>query len=56
MVTLNWHERSIHWSGYRAPCLYCTRSTVLRDELRRPAHKVCAEAAIERALKTAKAS
>lgn len=37
-----------HWSERQRPCIYCTKPTNLRDSRRRPAHKVCAEAALLR--------
>ncbi|MFE4329696.1 hypothetical protein ACFRQM_09590 [Streptomyces sp. NPDC056831] len=42
---LNWGAPA-HWSGQQRPCRYCDNPTNLRDSSRRPAHKVCAEAAI----------
>ena len=49
-----WHEgqlldwtASSHWSYTGpAPCRYCGRPTQLLDSKRRPAEKVCAEAAL----------
>lgn len=40
--TLDWRSNR---SGPPAPCVYCGRSTPSRDEIGRPAHKVCAEEA-----------
>lgn len=34
---------STHWSEQARPCRYCQKLTNLRDDSRRPAHKVCAE-------------
>ncbi|WP_030236968.1 hypothetical protein [Streptomyces sp. NRRL S-350] len=43
-VLLDWRAAR-HWSDRVAPCRYCGDLTHLRDEERRPAHKVCAERA-----------
>lgn len=37
-----------HWSAIAKPCRHCGALTNLRDELDRPAHKVCAEEVAER--------
>ncbi|MFB6963472.1 hypothetical protein ACFCYB_42695 [Streptomyces sp. NPDC056309] len=42
---LDWTSRA-HWSDTAKPCRYCAHPTWLRDRSRKPAHKVCAEAAI----------
>lgn len=48
-MILNWRNSDAHWSSYAQPCRYgCGFYTNLRDSKGRPAHKVCAEAAIER--------
>lgn len=39
---LDWRDRK-HWSTRAKPCQYCGGPTHLRDNQRRPAHKVCAE-------------
>lgn len=42
---LDWRDAK-HWDAARAlPCRYCGKTTHLRDDDRRPSHKVCAEAA-----------
>lgn len=41
---LDWTDG--HWSSKEKPCRYCKRLTRLRDSKDKPAHKVCAEAAI----------
>lgn len=42
-VILNWSNPD-HWGkGYAEPCIYCQQPSLLRDELGRPVHKVCAE-------------
>lgn len=41
---LDWRNSS-HWADAERPCRYCEWPTHLRDDERRPAHKVCAEAA-----------
>jgi hypothetical protein len=46
-VLLDWRDGS-HWSTRPRPCRYCGRPTQLRDSKRSPAHKTCAEAALER--------
>lgn len=46
MTSLNWRD-SAHWSNSPAPCVHCGRQTNLRDDSRRPSHKMCAEAAID---------
>lgn len=43
---LNWTD-SRHWSLDARPCRYCGGVTNLRDSARHPAHKTCAEAAIQ---------
>lgn len=35
-----------HWGGVDLPCRYCGFPTPLRDGKGKPAHKVCAEAAL----------
>ena len=42
---LQWGDRS-HWADLAKPCRHCGKSTHLRDNQRRPAHKVCAEQAL----------
>jgi hypothetical protein len=47
----------IDWSTHRtsgqpAPCIHCTRPALLLDDAGRPAHKVCAEAALAQLLQT----
>ena len=44
---LNWRDAS-HWSHLDGPCRYCGGITNLRDDANRPAHKVCAEAQLDR--------
>ncbi|MFJ5804826.1 hypothetical protein [Streptomyces sp. NPDC093093] len=44
---LDWSDGSIHWSRDPRPCRYCGRDTNLRDSKRSPAHKVCAEDALQ---------
>lgn len=44
---LDWRDSS-HWSYEQLPCRYCEIPTNLRDGKRKPAHKVCAEAALAR--------
>lgn len=46
---LDWRDAS-HWSERPLPCRYCTKPTNLRDSRRKPAHKVCAEAALAQQL------
>ncbi|MEZ0066730.1 hypothetical protein ABIA32_002742 [Streptacidiphilus sp. MAP12-20] len=41
MTLLDW--RTGHWAEAAAPCRFCWQPTHLRDDYRRPAHKVCAE-------------
>ncbi|MFD5031672.1 hypothetical protein ACFWM0_14840 [Streptomyces sp. NPDC058405] len=43
---LDWRDSS-HWSREAKPCRYCDRPTNLRDSRRSPAHKICAEAALQ---------
>lgn len=45
MTGLDWRDAS-HWSRTPRPCRYCSRPTQLRDSKRKPAHKLCAEAAL----------
>lgn len=45
-VALDWRSGT-HWNGGRkAPCVHCSKPTLLLDDGGQPAHKVCAEAAI----------
>ncbi|MGC0317528.1 hypothetical protein QBC98_006035 [Kitasatospora acidiphila] len=45
MPGLDWHD-SAHFDRTRdLPCRWCGRPTPLRDDQRRPSHKVCAESA-----------
>lgn len=44
-VFLDWRSGQ-HASERAKPCVYCGQPTNLRDDERRPAHKVCAEAAL----------
>lgn len=44
---LDWTHPS-HWSWEQAPCRYCGKPTNLRDSKHSPAHKTCAETALER--------
>ncbi|MFE3378806.1 hypothetical protein [Streptomyces anulatus] len=43
---LDWKD-SRHWSQQARPCRYCGGVTNLRDGSRKPAHKTCAEDAIQ---------
>ncbi|PYC80484.1 hypothetical protein C7C46_12315 [Streptomyces tateyamensis] len=44
MALLNWRDAR-HFDHTRdLPCRWCGRPTPLRDDQRRPSHKVCAEA------------
>jgi hypothetical protein len=43
---LDWTDRK-HWSWTAKPCRYCDKPTNLRDSKRSPAHKTCAEAALQ---------
>lgn len=45
-VLLDWSDRA-HFSGSARPCRYCGFDTHLLDSKRSPAHKVCAEDAIQ---------
>lgn len=45
MTGLVWSDRS-HWAAQAKPCRHCGGPTHLRDEDRRPSHKVCAEQAL----------
>ena len=40
-MILDWRK---HPTGPRRPCRRCGKGAVLRDDDRRPCHKVCAEA------------
>lgn len=44
-MLLNWRDPS-HSSTRERPCRYCGFGTYLRDSKQKPAHKVCAEAAL----------
>jgi hypothetical protein len=43
---LDWRDQS-HWSWTEKPCRYCKEPTNLRDSKHKPAHKTCAEAALQ---------
>lgn len=43
---LDWTDSS-HWSRIQKPCRYCGADTNLRDSKLSPAHKTCAEAALQ---------
>ncbi|MEU0275972.1 hypothetical protein [Streptomyces sp. NPDC006307] len=43
---LDWTD-SRHWHQQARPCRYCDQPTNLRDSQRKPAHKTCAEAALQ---------
>ncbi|WP_328427828.1 hypothetical protein [Streptomyces sp. NBC_00443] len=46
-----------HWDYDRArPCRYCDGLTQLRDSDKKPAHKVCAEAALDQQAEDAAAA
>lgn len=50
--TLDWRPAR-HWGGGKTlPCRYCGKPALLRDESGEPAHKVCAEAALDAAGKS----
>lgn len=45
LAAMDWRDRK-HWGGgRRAPCVHCGRGAFCRDEIGRPCHKTCAEAA-----------
>jgi hypothetical protein len=45
-IVLDWNDGQ-HWNGGKqAPCIHCGRPALLRDDARRPAHKVCAQSAL----------
>lgn len=44
---LDWRDGSQHWSDQQRPCRYCSYPTHLRDSRGKPAHKVCAEGALQ---------
>ncbi|MFC1410360.1 hypothetical protein ACEZCY_13950 [Streptacidiphilus sp. N1-12] len=45
---LNWRDPARHWNwAGPLPCRYCGGLTQLLDSKRSPAHKVCAEQALE---------
>lgn len=46
---LDWRSPT-HWSWDDLPCRYCGLDTPLRDSKGKPAHKVCAEKALEQQL------
>lgn len=53
---LDWTAGS-HWDhkGPR-PCRYCEQPTQLRDSTKKPAHKTCAEAALDQQAEDAQAT
>lgn len=44
MTGLVWNGS--HWAPQAKPCRHCGGPTNLRDDERRPSHKVCAEQAL----------
>jgi len=51
VIHLDWDD-PIHWNGgRRQPCIHCGRLALLLDAARRPAHKVCAQAALAALIK-----
>lgn len=48
MVLLNWSNPVRHWAWEAGACRYCGHPTHLRDSKGHPAHKVCAEQALDR--------
>ena len=45
-IILDWNDAT-HWNGGKqAPCIHCSRLALLLDDVRRPVHKVCAQAAL----------
>jgi hypothetical protein len=45
-IVLDWSGPG-HWSHNARPCRYCGQDTNLRDSKHKPAHKTCAEAALQ---------
>jgi hypothetical protein len=46
VIVADWNN-SAHWNrGRQTACIHCGRLTMLLDDARRPAHKVCGEAAL----------
>jgi hypothetical protein len=46
VIVADWSNGS-HWNrGRQAACIHCGRATMLLDDVGRPAHKVCGEAAL----------
>ncbi|MEU9132818.1 bifunctional DNA primase/polymerase [Kitasatospora sp. NPDC048540] len=43
MAALDWHDAAHYDRASALPCRHCGSPTLLRDDQRRPAHKVCAE-------------
>lgn len=41
---LDWRDRS-HWATKAGSCIHCGAPTHLRDDKKKPSHKVCAEQA-----------
>jgi hypothetical protein len=52
LIVLDWSDPidwrdPVHWNrGRQAPCVHCGKPALLLDAAGRPAHKVCAEAAL----------
>lgn len=46
-LVLDWRGLE-HWSWTDRPCRYCGFDTPLRDSKGKPAHKVCAEFAVQK--------
>ena len=45
-IVLDWNSGQ-HWNGGKqAACAHCSQSSLLLDDIGRPAHKICAEAAL----------
>jgi hypothetical protein len=45
-IVLDWNGGT-HWNGGKqAACIHCSQAALLLDDVRRPAHKVCAQAVL----------
>jgi hypothetical protein len=46
MIIADWGDAA-HWNrGKQGPCAHCGKLALLLDDASRPAHKVCAQAAL----------
>lgn len=45
-IVLDWKDSSYWNGGQHAACIHCSQPSLLLDDARRPAHKVCTQASL----------